>query len=120
MNQPFITPSDRNLLAWLVLLIGALLTAAGLLGVWLQGMFYAQGFPTAMTFGEARAAFTWPTAFTTLGSLLLAWAILASSLTATWPPKRRLGVFISFVMLVLVAATICGHLATSRIANLLN
>jgi hypothetical protein len=120
MNSLPVTPSDRNLLAWLVLLIGVLLTAAGLLGVWLQGMFYAQGFPAAMTFGEARSAFTWPTAFTTLGSLLIAWALLASSLTATWPPKRRLAVFICFVVFVLVTATICGHLATSRIANLLN
>ena len=120
MDSITITPRDRKLLAWLVLIIGALLTAGGLVGVWLQGMFYERGFPTAATFGEVRSAFTWPTAFTTLGSLVVAGVLFSSPVTATWSVRRRLVVFVCFGLFVLVAAAVCGHLATSRVAKILN
>src|SRR5262245_3542783 len=120
MDSSTITPRDRKVLAWLVLIIGALLTAGGLVGVWLQGMFYERGFPTAATFAEVRSAFTWPTAFTTLGGLVVAWALLSSSVTAAWPARRRLVVFVCFGVLVLVGSAVCGHLATSQVAKILN
>ena len=120
MDSITVTPRDRKVLAWLVLIAGALLTLGGLVGVWLQGMFYERGFPTAATFGEVRSAFTWPTAFTTSGSLIVAAALFSSSATAAWSARRRLVVFVCFAVFVLVAATVCGHLATSRVAKILN
>lgn len=115
-----ITPRDRKILSWIVLVVGALVTAAGLFGVWLQGPFYEGGFPAVATVEEVRGAFTWPTAFTTAGSLMVAAAILASPLTASWPTSRRLAAFIFFALLVLVACTICGHIAGSRVARILH
>lgn len=115
-----VTPRDRKVVAWLVLIAGALLTLGGLVGVWLQGQFYERGFPTAATFGEVRSAFTWPTAFTTSGSLIVAVVLLSSSMPAAWSARRRLVVFLCFAAFVLMAATVCGHLATSRVAKILN
>ena len=103
-----------------ILVIGALVTAKGLVGVWLQGMFYERGFPRAATFGEVRSAFTYPTMFVTLGALVVAGVLLSSSLTAGWSSRRRLVVFICFGAFVLVACATCGHLATSRVAKILN
>ena len=105
---------------WFVLLVGAVLTAGGLFGVWFQGRFYEGGFPTAATVGEVRDAFTWPTAFTTAGSLVVACVILASPLTSSWPTSRRYVAFITFALLVLVACTVCGHFASSRVARILH
>ena len=105
---------------WFVSLGGVVLTAGGLFGVWLQGRFYDGGFPTAATVDEVRQAFTWPTAFTTAGSLIVAAAILASPLTATWPSSRRVVAFVVFALLVLVACTVCGHLAGSRVSRILH
>jgi hypothetical protein len=105
---------------WFVSLVGAALTAGGLFGVWLQGRFYEGGFPTAATVGEVRDAFTWPTAFTTAGSLVVAAVILASPLTSSWPTSRRYVVFVTFALLVLVACTVCGHYAGSRVARILH
>ena len=115
-----ITARDRKILAWILLVIGALMTAGGLFGVWLQGLFYRGGFPTAATFGEVRSAFTWPTAVTTLGSLIVAGVLFSSSITATWTPRRRLVAFVCFGVFVLVACAVCGHLATARVAKILN
>lgn len=120
MTSISITARDRKMLSWILLLIGALTTAGGLFGVWLQGLFYRGGFPTAATFGEVRSAFTWPTALTTLGSLIVAGVLFASSITASWSPRRRLVVFISFGVFVLLACAVCGHFATARVANILN
>jgi hypothetical protein len=112
---------DTNKAAWLlVCLVGSLLTAGGLFGVWLQGRFYDGGFPTAATVGEVRDAFTWPTAFTTAGSLVLAAVILISPLTASWTTTRRLVGFISFALFVIAACFVCGYFAGSRVANILN
>ena len=105
---------------WFVLLVGAVLTAGGLFGVWFQGRFYAGGFPTAVTVGEVRNAFTWPTAFTTAGSLVVACVILASPLTSTWSMSRRYVAYITFALLVLVTCTVCGHFAGSRVARILD
>jgi hypothetical protein len=105
---------------WFVSLIGAVLTASGLFGIWLQGPFYEGGFRTAATVSEVRAAFTWPTAVTTAGSLVLAAIILASPLTSSWPTRRRYLAFISFGLFVLLACILCGHLAASRVAKLLH
>jgi hypothetical protein len=104
---------------WFVSLVGVLLTAGGLFGVWLQGRFYEGGFPTAATVGEVRAAFTSPTAFTTAGSLVVGAVILASPLTSSWPTSRRYIAFVAFALLVLVACTVCGHVAGSRVAPIL-
>ena len=120
MTSISITARDRKMLSWILLLMGALATASGLFGVWLQGSFYRGGFPTAATFGEIRSAFTWPTALTTLGSLIVAGVLFASPITASWPPRRRLVVFICFGLFVLVTCAICGHLATARVAYILN
>jgi hypothetical protein len=114
------TPRDRRILAWIALVVGVLLTAGGLAGVWLQGMFYEGGFPTAATFEEVRSAFTWPTMFTTLGTMVVTGILLASPLTAPWSSRRRLVVFICFCAFVLATSAICGHLATKRVANILN
>ena len=105
---------------WFVAVAGVVLTAGGLFGVWLQGWVYEGGFPTPATVGEVRAAFTLPAAVTTAGSLIVAAVLLASPLTATWTPTRRLGAFVCFAVLVLVACTVCGHLAGSRVAKILN
>jgi hypothetical protein len=102
---------------WFVALLGLLLTSGGLFGVWLQGLFYEDGFPTPATVGEVRAAFTLPTAFTTAGSLIVAAVILASPATATWPMSRRAVAIITFALLVLLACTVCGHLAGSRVCT---
>lgn len=115
-----ISARDRRILAWIALVVGALLTAGGLFGVWLQGMFYEGGIRTAATFGEVRAAFTWPTMFTTLGTLMVSGVLLESPLTATWSSRGRLVAFICFGAFVLAASVICGHLATSRVAKILN
>lgn len=115
-----ITPRDRKLLAWIVLTMGVILTAGGLFGVWFQGVVYEKGFPTPATVGEVRAAFTLPAAVMTAGSLLVATIILASPLTDLWTRTRRIAALVSFAVFVLVACTICGHLAGSRIAKILN
>lgn len=120
MSSIVITQRDRKILAWIALVIGALLTAGGVFGVWLQGWFYEGGFPTAATVGEVRDAFTWPTAFTTAGSLVVTAVILSSPLTSSWSTSRRLATFVTFALLVLVACTVCGHLAGSRVAKILN
>jgi hypothetical protein len=104
----------------LVALVGLLLTAGGLFGVWLQGSFYESGFPTSATVDEVRAAFTWPTAFTTAGSLVLAVIILASPLTAPWTAKRRFVWFGVLAFLVLAACFVCGYLASHRVAKILH
>lgn len=96
MSSIIITPRDWKILAWIALLFGALLTAGGLVGVWLQGLFYEGGFPAPATVDEMRMAFTLPTAVTTLGSLIVASVLLTSSLTAAWTPTRRLGALIGF------------------------
>jgi hypothetical protein len=105
---------------WFVTLIGLLLTVSGLFGVWLQGWFYEGGFPTAATVSEVRAAFTWPAANTTAGSLFIAAVILASPLTAPWTARRRLAVFVVFTVLVLAACFVCGYFAGDRVAKILN
>jgi hypothetical protein len=105
---------------WAVAVAGVVLTAVGLFGLWLQGAVYEKGFPTPATIGEIWVAFTLPTAVTTAGSLILAAVLLASPLTAAWTPTSRFGAFISFTVLVLVACAVCGHLAASRVANILN
>ena len=120
MTSISITVRDRKTLSWILLLIGALATVSGLFGVWLQGFFYRGGFPTAATFGEVRSTFTCPTALTTLGSLIVTGMLFASPITALWPPRRRLIVFICFSVLVLVTCAVSGHLATTRVARILN
>ena len=100
--------------------MGIILTAGGLFGVWLQGVVYENGFPTPATVGEVRAAFTLPSAVMTGGSLLVAAVILASSLTGAWTKTRRLAVLFYFAVFVLVTCAICGHLAGSRVAKILN
>jgi hypothetical protein len=115
-----ITPKDKKLLAWILLLLGILLTFGGLFGVWLQGLVYEEGFPTPATLGEVRAAFTLPTAATTAGSFLVAIAVLASPLTESWTTKRRVALIASFAICVLVVCGICGHLAGSHVAKILN
>lgn len=111
---------DTHIAAWwFVSVVGAVLTASGLFGVWLQGPFFEHGVPTAATVGEVRAAFTWPTAVTTAGSLVIAAVILASPLTSSWTMSRRYVAFFIFALLVLVACGVCGHLAGSRVAGIL-
>jgi hypothetical protein len=105
---------------WLILLSGALLTGLGLFGVWLQGSFYEGGFPTPATVGEVRAAFTWPTAFTTAGSMIVVAVIMASPLTNSWPTRRRLVGFAVFGLTVLIACFVCGYFAGNRVAGILN
>ncbi len=77
------------------------------------------GIPVAATIGEVRAAFSWPTAFTTAGSLVVAAVILASPLTSLWPTSRRYIAFATFALLVLATCTVCGHYAGSRVASIL-
>ena len=115
-----VTGRDRKVLAHLVLIFGLFLTLAGLFGVWLQGRFYERGFPTAATFGEVRLAFTGPTTFAMLGSLLVSWALLSSPVTAAWSARRRFMAFCCFGVFVLLVAAICGHMATSKVAGILN
>jgi hypothetical protein len=112
---------DTNRGAWVfVTVIGSLLALSGLCGVWLQGLFYRGGFPTAATLGEVRGAFTWPAANTTAGSLFIAVVILASPFTESWTVKRRLSVFVVFAVSVITACFVCGYMAANRVANILN
>lgn len=115
-----VTPRDKKLLAWIVLILGVILTSGGLFGVWLQGLIYKNGFPTPATVNEVRLAFTLPAAVTTAGSLIVASSILESSLTKSWTTTRRTVVFVSFAVFVLIVCAICGHLAGSRVATILN
>jgi hypothetical protein len=115
-----ITPRDQKLIAWVAVIIGIILTVGGLFGIWFQGLVYEKGFPTPATIGEIRLAFTLPTVVTTTGSLLVAAVILASPLTAYWTTKRRFMAFICFAVFVLVLCSICGYLAGSRVAKILN
>ena len=116
----FLTARDRHIVAWILFFVGALMTAGGLLGVWVQGLFYEGGFPTPATFGEIRLAFTLPAAVTTLGSLMVGGVLFASSITASWSPRRRLLVFVCFGGLVLLGCAVCGHLAAARVERILN
>lgn len=115
-----ISSRDRKILEWIALVVGVLLTVAGLFGVWLQGSFYRGGFPTAATIGEVRQAFTWPTAFTTAGSLVVVAVILCGTLAASWPTSQRFVAFINFALFVLLACAACGHFAGSQVSNILN
>ena len=117
---PPITARDRRILSWIVLSGGLLLTAGGIFGVWVQGLFYQGGFPTAATFGEVQMAFTLPVATTTLGSMLVSWVVFVSSCTASWSPRKRVGVFICFGFIVMLGCVVCGQLATARVATILN
>ena len=113
--------NKKHILVWcFIAVVGIALTAGGLFGVWLQGLFYEGGFSVAATIGEVRAAFTWPTAFTTAGSLVVAAVILASPLTSLWPASRRYIAFLTFALLVLATCTVCGHYAGSRVASILH
>lgn len=105
---------------WFVAVAGVVLTAGGVFGVWLQGWVYEGGFPTPATVGEVRAAFTLPAAVTTAGSLIVTAVLLVSPLTAAWTPTRRLSSFVCFGVVVLAACTVCGYLAGSRVAKILN
>lgn len=120
MTSVTITPRDRKVVPWIILVLGSFLTAGGLFGVWLQGMLYQDGFPTPATFGEVRLAFTGPAAVTTLGSFVVSGVLFSSSITAGWSPRRRLAVFVCFGVFVLLACVVCGHLATARVAKILN
>jgi hypothetical protein len=115
-----LTPRERKIVPWIFLVAGTLLTGGGLFGVWLQGWVYERGFPTPATFGEVRFVFTGPTAVTVLGSFLVSGVLLASSITASWSARRRLVVFAAFGVLVLALCVVCGHLATARVAKILN
>jgi hypothetical protein len=50
----------------------------------------------------------------------VAGVLFASPITDSWTPRRRLIVFVSFGVFVLLACGICGHLATARVAGILN
>jgi len=119
MTSFTLTARDRVMLSWLALVIGLLLTLGGLVGVWLQGRFYRGGFPTAATLGEVRSAFTLPAMITALGSLTIAGVILASRITSSWSPGRRLAVFICFGVFVLAGCMFCGHLAALHVSEIL-
>jgi len=104
---------------WLILLTGVGMTLAGLFGVWLQGPFYNGGFPTAATFDEIHVAFTWPTAFTACGGMLLTTVILVSPFTRAWNQRGRFVVLAVFVFLLLLACHIAGLLATRWVEDML-
>ena len=99
---------------------GVLLTTSGLLGIWVQGLFYERGFPTPATFEKVRMMFTLPAAVTTLGSMVVAGVLFGSTLTTSWSLSKRLVIFICFGVIVILGCTVCGHLATARIAKILN
>ena len=120
MISSVITSRDRKLLGFIGLFLGGLFTAAGLFGVWLQGVVYEFGFPREATFGEIWAAFTWPAAFITLGSLIVTGVILASPLTTSWRGGHRLVAFMCFGGFIIAACFACGYLAASRVAKILN
>lgn len=120
MIAPPITARDRRILLWIVLFSGVLLTAGGIFGVWVQGLVYQGGFPTPATCGEVRMAFTLPAAMTTLGSMIVSWVVFASSCTASWSPRKRVAVCICFGLIVMSGCVVCGHLATARVAKILN
>ncbi|HVY71432.1 MAG TPA: hypothetical protein VHH73_15975 [Verrucomicrobiae bacterium] len=120
MSAIIITPRDQKVLAWFFFVVGLLFTAGGLAGVWLQGMFYKGGFPTAATFGEVHSAFTWPAAFTSLGTLIITGDLLASPLTLNWTLRKKFAALAAFEALVLMAIGVCGYLATWRVAGILH
>ena len=115
-----ITEREGKILSWIALLVGVLLTITGLFGVWVQGLFYRGGFPTPATFGEVRMAFTLPAAVTTLGSLIVTCVVFASSIALTWSPRQKLTVVVCYGVIVLLGCGVAGHLATTRIASMLN
>jgi hypothetical protein len=120
MGSLLITARDRRAVPWIVLSIGLLVTAGGMCGVWVQGLFYQGGFPTAATPGVVRDAFTWPTLFTTLGTMIVSGILLAGPLGPHWSHRRRVGAFLCFSALVLITVSVCGHLAMRRVAAILN
>lgn len=118
--QPDANTASHKVAWWVLAFVGVVLTVGGLFGVWLQGVVYERGFPTPATVDEIRAAFTLPTAVTTAGSLVVSGVILGSPLTASWSATRRLVLLLGFSALVLAACVVCGHLAGSRVAPILN
>ena len=113
-------PRDRLVIAWVAVAVGVLITLAGVLGVWTQGLFYQHGFPTAATPGEVRQAFAWPALFTSLGSMIVSGALLAAPLGQSWSPRRRLTAWSTFGTVVVLATFLAGHLAMLRVAEILH
>ncbi|MCB1128594.1 MAG: hypothetical protein KDM81_19010 [Verrucomicrobiae bacterium] len=114
MDKLIITERDRVVVAWLVLLFGALLTAGGLLGVWIQEPLQL---PTPLTFGEVWFFFSAPAALVSSGTVVVSALIFCSPITAAWPIWRRLVVIVCFGLLVVAGCCLCGYLATERIAD---
>lgn len=120
MTTLSLSARDRRVIPWLVFAIGLLVTSGGMLGVWVQGPFYERGFPTAATPEEVRQAFTWPTLFTTTGSMIASAILLAAPLGPSWSPRRRTASFICFAVFVVVTTLVCGHLAMRRVAGIVH
>ena len=120
MTTLSLSARDRSIISWLIFAIGILVTLGGMLGVWIQGPFYERGFPTAATPEEVRQAFTWPTLFTTTGSMIASAILLAAPLGPSWSPRRRTVLFLSLATFVVLATLVCGHLAMRRVAGILN
>ena len=116
MTSTAIAPQDQKPLAYIALITGLILTAGGLFGVWLQGIFY-EGTLEPYTVDEVRLAFIMPTIVTTIGCMFVATVTLVSPLTEPWTKKRRVALVALFASLVLGICIMCGHLAGSRVSK---
>ncbi len=117
---PELKASDRRLLAGIGLVLGFLLTIAGWVGIYLQGSTYKGGFPIAATFDEVRLAFTLPTVVTASGCWVVCGVLLASPLSAHWPPRRKFAAFAIYGIVQAGGCALSGHWAAQIVAPVLN
>jgi hypothetical protein len=103
----------------LSLVCGTVLVLGGVVGIFCQGPFWASGVVAAMNPDENALALGLPAGVSLAGALLLSYVILASPLTAHWPPRKRVVVFVVFGSFVLVAcglaAWFAGHVVSRKL-----
>ncbi|MCW1914871.1 hypothetical protein OJ996_14885 [Luteolibacter sp. GHJ8] len=113
-----ISASDSRSVACIGLVMGVLVIAGGIFGIWLQGEFYPPALEefTQATEKEIRMAFFLPGAVTLAGGLLVAPVILSSPLTRGWTASRRALVYALFAGSVILLCYLAAVSAAARAA----
>jgi hypothetical protein len=111
-----ISEKDQRVVAWIALILGALASAAGVFGIWMQGIGMYAGIPLHLVydnlcFSEVYLSMFLAPLVTCTGAMLISWVILASKLTANLSAAKRNMWFALFAVMLLA-----GILWSSRIA----